>query len=75
MLRSTRFARVRFGLLLIVLVTLPAWPQSSTAIVSGTVRDQTSAVIPGAVVTLISKDTNHSSKSPLTRSASTNSRA
>lgn len=42
--------------------TTPAWPQASTAIVSGTVRDQTGAVIPGAAVTLTNSATNVSSK-------------
>ena len=35
-----------------------AWPQASTASVSGTVRDQSAAVIPGATVTLTNKATN-----------------
>jgi hypothetical protein len=52
-----------FCILLIVLISPSAWPQASTATVSGTVRDQTSAVIPGASVTLTSKDTNVVSKS------------
>src|ERR1041384_1878223 len=51
-----------FCLLLFVLVTFPAWPQASTGTVSGTVRDQTSAVIPGATVTLTHTETNSSSK-------------
>ncbi len=39
-----------------------AWPQASTATVSGTVRDQSGAVIPGAAVTLTNRNTNVGSK-------------
>ncbi|MBI3473223.1 MAG: carboxypeptidase regulatory-like domain-containing protein, partial [Candidatus Solibacter usitatus] len=46
-----------------ILLTPRAWPQASTATVSGTVRDQTGAVIPGASVTLAHKNTNVASKS------------
>src|SRR6266851_3048950 len=49
-------------ILLIVLIAPSAYPQASTATVSGTVRDQTSAVIPGASVTLTNKNTNAVSK-------------
>jgi len=49
-------------LLLAVLLTAPAWPQASTASVSGTVRDQSAAVIPAATVTLINKGTNVTTK-------------
>ena len=49
------------ALLLAVLVP-SAWPQASTASVSGTVRDQSAAVIPGATVTLTNKATNTTSK-------------
>src|SRR5260370_38885900 len=45
-----------------VLVSPAAWPQASTATVSGTVRDQTSAVIPTAAVTLTNQSTNVTSK-------------
>ena len=41
-----------FALVLIVLFTSAAWPQASTGSVSGTVRDQSDAVIPGVQVTL-----------------------
>jgi hypothetical protein len=41
-----------------------AWPQGSTATVSGTVRDQTGAVIPSVSVTLTNTATNVSSKTP-----------
>lgn len=41
-----------------VLVSPAAWPQASTATVSGTVRDQTAAVIPTAAVTLTNQATN-----------------
>ncbi len=40
-----------------------AWPQASTATVSGTTRDQTGAVIPDASVTLTNKNTNIALKS------------
>jgi hypothetical protein len=40
-----------------------AWPQASTATVSGTTRDQSGAVIPDASVTLTNKNTNSSSTS------------
>ena len=40
------------GCLLVTLLAPPAWPQSSTTTVSGTVRDQTQAVIAKAAVTL-----------------------
>ncbi|PYT27685.1 MAG: hypothetical protein DMG57_17425 [Acidobacteria bacterium] len=39
-----------------------AWPQASTATVSGTVRDQSGAVIPNAAVTLTNSATNVASK-------------
>ena len=48
--------------LLAVLFVSSAWPQASTATVSGTVRDQTSAMIPNAAVTLTNTDTNTTSK-------------
>src|SRR5207244_6127083 len=38
------------------------WPQASTGTVSGTVRDQTGAVIPGADVSLTNTATNVASK-------------
>ena len=58
----TYLQRLAFLLLLVFAVSPSAWPQSSTATVSGTVRDQTGAVIPGANVTLTRQDTNESSK-------------
>ena len=48
--------------LALVLLAPAAWPQASTATVSGTVRDQTGAVIPSASVTLTNSATNVSSK-------------
>lgn len=39
-----------------------AWPQASTGSVSGTVRDQTGAVIPGAAVVLTNTATNVTSR-------------
>src|SRR5215471_16189656 len=47
-----------FCMLLAVSLPPAAWPQASTAMVSGTVRDPTSAVIPAASVTLTNTDTN-----------------
>lgn len=44
--------------LVLALVTPSAWPQASTATVSGTTRDQTGAVIPTASVTLTNRNTN-----------------
>ena len=40
------------------LLALPAFPQASTATVSGTVRDQSGAVIPRAGVSLVNTATN-----------------
>jgi hypothetical protein len=48
--------------LFVLLVTPAAWPQASTASVNGTVRDQTGAVIPNAVVSLTNSNTNLSRK-------------
>jgi Carboxypeptidase regulatory-like domain len=54
----------RLGLLLLACATLAplAWPQASTGTVSGTVRDQSGAVIPGAAVSLTNTATNVVSK-------------
>ena len=61
-----KFARVQsllFCILLMaVIITPSAWPQASTGTVSGTVRDQTGAVIPSASVTLSNKATGIASK-------------
>jgi hypothetical protein len=62
MLRFTLPQKVIFCILPVVLFTLCAWPQASTATVSGTVRDQSGAVIPGASVTLNNTNTNVASK-------------
>lgn len=40
---------------LLVLVSIPMWPQSSTTSVSGTVQDSSGAVVAGAVLTLNNK--------------------
>lgn len=45
-------------ILLAGFAAMPAFPQASTATVSGTVRDQTGAVIPNAPVVLTKIDTN-----------------
>ena len=55
--------KLMFYMLVMVLMAPCAWPQASTAPVSGTVRDQTGAVIPGASVTLTNTGTNVASKS------------
>lgn len=47
------FGAVFFG----VLVALPAWPQSTTATLSGTVTDPSGAAIPAATVTATSAET------------------
>ena len=60
--RFTCATKTIFCILLIVLMAPSAYAQASTATVSGTVRDQSSAVIPGASVTLTNKDTNVASK-------------
>src|SRR5690606_33858579 len=46
------------GFLALVMFVTPLQPQTSTATVSGTVRDQSGAVIPLAVVTLTNSATN-----------------
>jgi hypothetical protein len=51
-----------FCVLLAISLPPAAWPQASTGMVSGTVRDPTSAVIPNASVTLTNTDTNGISK-------------
>jgi hypothetical protein len=56
---------LRIVSLCVVLTALvvPAWPQASTGSVSGTVRDATAAVIPGATVALVNQATSVASKS------------
>jgi hypothetical protein len=63
MLQPTLRQRFIRCILVTVFLAPSAWPQASNATVSGTVRDQTSAVIPGASVTLTNKNTNVASKS------------
>ena len=53
---------ILFCLLAVALIAQSAWSQASTANVSGTVRDQTGAVIPRASVSLTNKNTNTVSK-------------
>jgi len=48
--------------LICIVLVQPAWPQASTATVSGTVRDQSRAVIPTASVSLTNTATNVTSK-------------
>src|SRR6266487_2848077 len=57
---SQRFV---FCVVLVSLIAIPAWPQASTGSVSGTVRDQSGAAIPGASVTLTNTATNVAAKS------------
>ena len=60
---KTNLTIVRCTILLLTLLLAPAYPQSSTGSVRGTVRDQSQAVVPNARVTLINTETNVSSKS------------
>ena len=63
-MRKAKFVRCVFLLFVTAcLVVPPALPQASTSTVSGTVRDQTGAVIPSASVTLMNPNTNVTSKS------------
>src|SRR5690348_15251544 len=55
--------RLAFCAMLLTWWTFPSWPQASTGAVSGTVRDQTGAVIPSASVSLTNTETNGTSKS------------
>src|SRR5688572_17266973 len=56
------FSRALFASVVVLLfLVAAAWPQAGTAIVSGTVRDQTGAVIPNAPVGLTGIATNVSS--------------
>src|SRR5437016_5796902 len=48
--------------LLAAVLAVPAWPQASTSTVSGTVRDQTGAVVPNCTVTLLNTEINVSTK-------------
>jgi hypothetical protein len=54
--------RLVFCLLLALLIAPAAWPQASTGSVSGTVRDQSGAAVPGASVALTNTATNIASK-------------
>ena len=57
--RRTPWARKSLFCVVIAISTAPAaWSQASTATVSGVVRDQSGAVIPGATVTLKNTATN-----------------
>ena len=46
------------AILLFAVAVAPAWPQASTSVVHGSVRDVTDAVIPVAAVSLTGVDTN-----------------
>jgi hypothetical protein len=50
------------ALILLAWLVPSAWPQASTGTVSGTVRDRTGAVIPGASISLTNTNTNVRSK-------------
>src|SRR5437868_4628680 len=58
----TSFCRLVTVTCLLTLGVLPAFPQSSTGSVRGTVRDQSEAVAPNADVTLTNVGTNVASK-------------
>ena len=60
--RFTCGRRWIFGIFLIVLMAASAWPQASTGQASGTVRDQSGAVLPDVTVTLNNTSTNITSK-------------
>src|SRR5579872_921776 len=61
-MRRLSLAAIPAFWILVVSMSPSAWPQASTGMVSGTVRDPTSAVIPSATVTLSNTDTNVTSK-------------
>jgi hypothetical protein len=68
--RLSSFARC-FALACLLTQIVPlAYPQSSTGSVRGTVRDQSDAVVPTAVVTLTNAATNVTSKAQPTKSGS-----
>ena len=58
-MRIRSFACLTF---LLAFLATPAWPQASTSIVRGTVRDQTDASIPNAAVSLTSTNTSIASR-------------
>ena len=60
--RSYVCRKTLFVLLAALLLAPLAWPQASTGSVSGTVRDQTGAVIPGSAVVITSATTNVTSR-------------
>jgi hypothetical protein len=62
----TRTAQVVFFGLLMLWGSLSAWAQTGTSRVTGVVQDATSAVIPGATVTLTNEGTNVSFKTTTT---------
>ena len=59
----TSAQKLVFCVLLVTLMAIPALPQASTGSVSGTVRDQSGAAVPGASVALTNTATNIASKS------------
>jgi hypothetical protein len=54
--------RLTNAFLLALALTVPAWPQASTATVRGTVSDQSGAIIPNAAVELTNAATNTKSR-------------
>src|SRR5690349_16577330 len=62
MSRFTYLLKFAFSIMLMVWAAPLAWTQASTGQASGTIRDQTSAVMPGVRVTLTNQDTNETSK-------------
>src|SRR5580704_3231100 len=55
---SRRVLRLGVAFMIAVLLAAPAWSQSTMGAVSGTIRDQSGAVIPNAAVALTNTATN-----------------
>ena len=62
MLRLFSFSMFRLGILFVLLTSIAlvpcAWSQTTMGAVSGTVRDQSGAVIPNAALNLTNSSTN-----------------
>lgn len=56
-MRRMRIAMFMVSVVSIVLLTTPAWPQAATGGVTGTIKDPTGAVVPGAKITLTNEAT------------------